>query len=287
MKISKIIFIALSALFLLSTSAVADKKITWLVSHWPPLMEWDGRTVQLTGGHRAKQLKMLQDQMPGYNHVYQEMRWNRFWNIITKGQNVCNCMSNKNRERESIAEFSIPISLTLPNHIVMQKETFKKMGSPETISLVKLLHDHNYTGGLITKRSYSSEIDEILKTHETKKKIIRSAIDEQTYIKILSGNRVDYILEYPYIIKDTIEKHFPELKNRFKLVPIEEIKPFYFSYIACPKNKWGRTVISDINKVLIDLRPSKAFRNATVSLYDGEEAKKVASLYDKYLLKQN
>ena len=71
-------------------------------------------------------------------------------------------MALKNAEREKFTEFSIPISVALPNQIVVRKKTFEQLGSPKSFSLIKLMQQKEFKGLLISQRSYSHEIDMLL-----------------------------------------------------------------------------------------------------------------------------
>jgi len=262
----------------------AKGKITWMTTHWPPLMELDQASGKIAGGQYGSQLKMIQKSMPGYDHVNQEMRWKRFWYFLEKGETFCNCMAYKNRTRETFAAFSIPISIILPNHIVMRTDTFEQLGFPESLSLMDMMQDMRFKGVLIESRSYSHDIDRILGIYEKRSNFTRTVIDEQTYIKMLGSKRMDYILEYPFVVKDTVDRHFPELKKMFAYVPITELSPFYYVYIACPKNEWGKAVIKKVNEVLKRLIPKEEFRIELMQMYGKEQHKKVNGFYNSHLL---
>ncbi|WDP92178.1 MAG: TIGR02285 family protein [Desulfobacter sp.] len=259
-------------------------KITWLIKHWPPFMVLDDTRQVITGGQRGIQLKLLQQALVDYGHINVEMPWNRFWYLVEKEEKVCNCMSLKTREREMFAAFSIPISIALPNQIIMRRETARKLGFPKSLSLVELMKNRQFTGRLIAKRSYSMEIDQLLKQYETQSNITREYIDEQTVLKMLAKKRMDYILEYPFVVTKTINREFPQLKGQLVNIPINEISPYYYAYVACPKNEWGNTVIIKINEALKQLRPTKAFRDALSQTYAGENLNTVLRYYDAYLI---
>ncbi|WDP89509.1 MAG: hypothetical protein HUN04_07150 [Desulfobacter sp.] len=255
-----------------------------MTTHWPPVMELDPSSRQITGGQVGNQLKLIMQRLGNYEHATREMRWNRFWFFVEKGEKLCNCMVYKTPEREAVAQFSIPVSLTLPNRIVMGKDTYERIGSPASLSIVDIITDKRFRGLLIKKRSYSTDIDRILAIYKGRSNITRCIIDEQTYIKMLAMKRVDYILEYPFVIRHTLDRHFPEFKGRFVLVPITEIAPFYYVYIACPKNEWGRALITDINAALNRLRPMADFRREVERLYTGDELDEVRVYYNRHLL---
>ncbi len=287
MKNTKINILILIIVCFLPLTGLAKDKIIWLTKHWPPFMELDESRENIIGGQRGIQLKLLQASLTEYEHLNREMSWSRFWFLVKTGEKICNCMSLKSQEREKIAEFSIPISVALPNHIVMRKETMARLGSPESLSLISLMQDPRFKGLLITKRSYSQDIDTLLQQQEKGSNITRTIIDEQTSLKMLAKKRMDYILEYPFVITRTTQRDLQDLKDKFVNVPIMEIAPFYYVYVACPKNEWGKTVISKINNSLKKLRSAEAFRNALKESYSGQSLKVILEFYDTRLLGGN
>ncbi len=84
-----------------------------------------------------------------------------------------------------------------------------------------------------------------------------------------------------------MNKDLPELEGMFGYVPIKEIAPFYYVYVACPKNEWGKTLVTKINESLKKLRPSDPFRREMGQMYGGEQLKTVMKFYDSQLLKIN
>ena len=283
MRITKIVILVSLLLPILSPNGFSKDNITWLTMHWPPFMELDESRKVIVGGQRGIQLQLLQNGLPEYEHINQEMPWSRFWFLVKKGNKICNCMSLKNKEREEIAIFSIPISVALPNQIVVRRETFEQLGSPKSYSLIKLMQQKELKGLLISQRSYSHDIDMLLQEYEGGSNIVRDFVDEQTYLKLLDKKRTDYILEYPYVVTRTIDSELPELKDNLIGIPISEIDQFYYIYVACPKNEWGKTVIGKINKSLKALRITEPFRNALGKSYKGENLETILKFYDTHL----
>jgi len=67
-------------------------------------------------------------------------------------------------------------------------------------------------------------------------------------------------------------------------IPIQEVDSFYYVYIVCPKTPWGRSVIKDVNKALVFLRPDEQFRSQLEKMYTREQLNTVWKLYDTHLL---
>lgn len=274
-------------LFLCPMNVLAKDKLTWLITHWPPIMELDEAKENIIGGQYGEQLKLLQADLHDYQHVNKEMKWNRFWNIVKKGEHVCNSVAYKNDARVEFTEFSIPITIILPNHIIMKNETAKMLGNPKSLSLVELMQNKQLKGGVLANRSYSSDIDTLLKKHEKGSNISRHVIDEESSIKMLYNKRMDYILEYPFAVNHMVDKYIPDYKGAFTYIPIKEIAKFSYVYVACPKNEWGKTLVGKINESLKKLRPTKEFRQKMEFMYAGENLETVWKYYDEELVNAN
>ena len=243
-------------------------------------MELDKSRKKIVGGELGLQLKMLQKSLIDYEHINKEMPWNRFFSLLKKGDPVCHAMAAKNTEREAFGQFSIPISVSFPNQIIMRKETIAQLGFPESLSLVQLMQNQQLKGLLIKGRSYSHEIDKLLEKHEKKSNIIRVVIDEHTNLKMLAKKRMDYVLEFPFVVTNITNTLLPELKDKFGTIPITGISLYEYTYVVCPKNKWGKMVISKINDSLKELQPTQAFRNTLKESYSGENLRKIQKIYD-------
>ncbi len=270
--------------FFLPVNGAAKEKITWLIAHWPPYMELDKSRQTIVGGESGLQLKMLQNSLKDYEHMNREMPWNRFYFLVKKGETVCNSMAAKNTKREAFAQFSVPISISLPNQIVMRKETIAQLGFPKSLSLVELMQDPRFKGLLIKGRSYSREIDTLLEAYEKESNITRDIIDEQTSLKMLAKSRMDYILEFPFVITNIIKTYLPDLEGEFGAVPITGISPYEYIYVVCPKNEWGKELIKKINLSLKELHKTVPFRNTLEASYSGENLKFILGLYDSLLV---
>ncbi|MCP4161739.1 MAG: TIGR02285 family protein [Deltaproteobacteria bacterium] len=287
-KFNPLIFFLVFFLIAFNISEGSSKeKISWLINHWPPIMELDKSHNEITGGQYGEQLLLLQSVLPEYEHLNIDMNWKRFWKGLKKELSICSCMVYKNSEREKIAEFSTPMTVVLPNQIIMRKETIKNLGNPKSLSLIDLIRNKELKGVLIENRSYSKDIDKILQTYEKDSNITRSVISEKSSIKMLTHKRMDFIIEYPFVINHAIKQYLPEYKRVLGSVPIKETSLFFYVYVACPKTEWGKKKIIRINEVLKKIRPDKNFRSKLELMYDKGQMKLISKFYDDYLLNEH
>lgn len=260
----------------------ANETITWFVIHRPPGMILDPSGKIIIGGATGKQLLMLQAELTNYTHENVQMNWGRFWNDVKQGKNICNSISFKTPERETIAEFSIPAAIILPLHIAMRKDTYETLGKPESISLIELMNSKTLNGGLIDKRSYTEQIDALLMNNKKTSGISRYVVDIQRLVLMLMHKRFDYTLEYPPAIDSVLASLKPgENVSEIVTVPATEIGPFYYVYIACTGNDWGKQVVRDLNAALKKVRLSSNYRDTMKEAYSGAQLDRVMRIYDK------
>ncbi len=250
----------------LSAAETAVKEqLTWAVVHWPPIMILTGKDKGL--GRFDIYLKLFQKHMPMYEHSSREMNWKRMWSGIKKGHKICNILAFKTTERAKTTEFSIPSSITLPNRIILRKSSLEALGSPESISIVELMNNPALSGVLQSARSYSTILDRLLEKHEQGSNISRSLVDAEHLIKMLLRGRFDYMIEYPYIANYLAKKQ-PQLQVELISVRIEEMEAFSISYLACPKNAWGKKVIADYNRTVNKLKHGREYRSIMETWHD-------------------
>ena len=255
MKIKTAILLSLA---LLSCSGVAAQNtIYWGVHDLPPL--------QITTGKYAHQgiydgvLDFLQSKMPEYKHKKREANAKRFWKWLKSKDQFCYVASIPTPYRKKLAYFSIANGFHVANSIIMTKSTAHSMGLGDKVSLKTLMLNQQLEGGVVAARAYGRQIDKMLQElkHPKFQSYVSANLGQSVYQMLLS-NRMDYIIEYPFVIE-----YFDQLlktPEQSTSLMIKEINPFTMGHSACPQNEWGRKVISKINKILIEHRGTPAYR---------------------------
>lgn len=257
-------------LSLASPALRASNAITWQTIHFPPLMILRGP--DKGSGQLDHFLPYLQKQLPQYQHRNSEVNWARIFKSIEHGKNMCSNMVFKTTEREDIAEFSVPVAVALPIRIIMSKENKALIGNPTSYSLSKLIIDNRFKGALVNDRSYTPAIDKLLKRNQGSTNIERKAITSESLLTMLQLNRISYMIEYPATVS-YLTRNNKDFKNQFSSIAIDEISPFTLTYLACPKNAWGKKVVDDINKIIIEKHSSDEYIQLISRYYNSDEVK--------------
>jgi uncharacterized protein (TIGR02285 family) len=58
----------------------------------------------------------------------------------------------------------------------------------------------------------------------------------------------------------------------------------WLSYVACSKTTWGKMVIQDVNKVLLEQRPKEQYRAAYERWLDEGSISRYRAAYENYFL---
>ena len=251
-------------LTLIAVRVTAKETITWMVVDWPPLMILEGD--DKGKGLADVFLTLYQQNLPQYKHHNMMMNFARYWHGAKNGEPICNLLTLKNQGREDYMHFSIPAAMTLPNSIIMKQENIAKLGNPKSYSLAKLMVDKQFIGILESGRSYSQQIDVLLNEHQASSNLIRGVNSARQLIQMLELGRIEYIIEYPYIA-DYLRSQYTKQTQQFGSIGIDEIPPYYLTYVACPKTDWGKNVIDSVNQMLLKIRPTPEYHAANERWY--------------------
>ena len=276
----KILFIV-AFICLSFQSAIAKENVQWMVLNWPPWMILDG--ADTCEGPFNKIQSSIIENLPEYDHHQQVMNWARFWREVEEGHNICYVFGLKTGKREDLVYYSDPHLMVLPNAIIMTEENAEKLGNPKSYSLVQLLQDKRFIGTVEQSRSFTQEVDTLLKEHEPGSNLSRSTGQSKSFIKMVAAGRIDYTLEFPNV---TIyqEKTFTDNLKPLVCIPISEVAPFSYVYLNCTKNEWGRHIVDKWNVVLRRLKPTKEYRHISeIGLTGENELNIIRRNYDAFI----
>ncbi|MCP3926817.1 MAG: TIGR02285 family protein [Desulfobacterales bacterium] len=261
---------------------VADE-ITWMITDWKPCAYFENGKYK---GYDIEMIKLIQAELPEYNHKFLEANSARIMKTLKDEEYVCSFGYMKNAEREKFANFSIPSAYFFPNVIFMRKETHNELGTPNNLSLSKLLSYKKLKFGIKGKRSYGKSIDKILTKYKGSERIFIGYQGNETksMIKMLAAKRFDILIEYPDV-GEVIAKE-AGVEKKLVSVLIKEKKNLSWSYIAFPKTEWGRKMVVRINTILLKIRGTKKYRQTYEKVLNNGLIPTYRKAYSKFFLKQ-
>lgn len=271
-----------------STHAENPRQLVWYHAFFPPVTITEGPD-QGKGFYDLITQHLIRE-LPQYDHTLHVANYQRILQEIKDGSKVCCASLYKTPEREKFTAFSVPVVLVLPNGVTIRKEQhnlFKPyIDKDGKIELSRLLQDEKLLLGIAKGRKYSGGIDEILNEHVGKSNVVeRSGKDVfKGLLGMLKARRVDYLLGYPVEAQYLADK--AGYRDDILFFPVAETKQiFTLGHVGCPNTDWGKSVIEDVNEVLLENRDTETFYQYYESWLDhktAQEYRKIATEFFKW-----
>ncbi len=257
--------------------------IIWGHNCIPPLYSCEGDKVT---GIAADIENIIFENLKDYNHQRLSSNVERLMDNM-KIQDIlfCNVAIAKNPEREKFACYSIPAAIVLPIHIFIRKEDYSIFGGRGTVSLENILRNHKLKFGYPSARSFGAEIDSIINAHSKQDNVYNSYSSEvaEQPLNLLIDKRIDYTIGGYFAMKMAAQKQGVE--DKIFSIKIHEKQDYLVLYVVCPKNDWGKAMVSKINNILRKEIPTKRYFDIFKPLYDNTTQDEFKKQYEKLLIK--
>ncbi len=86
---------------------------------------------------------------------------------------------------------------------------------------------------------------------------------------MINLNRVDLTVLYPFELEYFL-KHNVDVSEQFSIYKIKGVNPYNIGSIACPKNKWGKDIITKVNTILEQIKHTEAYKTAITTWWEYE-----------------
>ena len=273
-------------LFPWASRVMARDSVIWLEAEMPPYFIQSGPLQEQGYGDIISDI--LQERLTDYDHEEMVTNVTRHFYKFKQGEKVCSVGLYRTPEREEFIHFSIPSFLTLPAVIIINKDQWQKFGNRDSIRLEEILNNKELTIGLAKDRSYGQAVDQILGRHTGSKDIVEIAGQELSLnlFKMLMLNRVNGLIGLPEEALFHAEQM--GIRDRILTLTIEENQQGYDAWISsvgCSNNEWGRTIIAEINRILLTERPTSRYRTAYERWLDSNSIGAYRKVYDAIFLK--
>jgi len=278
---------ALVLLTLCSPSQLSAKDaVAWMEAVFPPFFIQNGPNQEQGYGDAVTDI--LQERLTDYDHDEITTNITRHFYKFKQGEKVCSVGLYKTPEREEFMYFSIPSFITLPPVIIIKKANLHKFDNQATVSLHNILHSKGLMIGLAKDRSYGNTLDNILAQHKGKDNLVEIAGQELSLnlFKMLMLDRLDGLIGLPEEALYQAEQM--GIRDQFITLALTENMHNYdgwMSAVGCSKNAWGQKVIADINKVLLEQRPTARYRAAYERWLDANSIEQYRRAYQEVFLK--
>lgn len=256
-------------------------RLDWAATDFPPFMILEGPAKGQ--GVWDELSRIVQADLPEFEHVDVEMPNSRFMEELRDGKNLCKIYFFKTPEREKHLHYSLPAVVFLTNQVVMRRETYEAMRKPDRIDLNELLPDQRFRGGFIINRSYAPDMDPAIAANRDAPHLTFMVADNTAYFKMMAEGRLDYILDFPVAVAYW-SKVIGFDPDRFVSVPIVSGTACTITYVVCTENAWGAQLIDRINAILRREIPTKQYQDMVTRWYDPQARAQLETYYRESLL---
>lgn len=256
-----------SAFSALCAHAQSEKSlITWLYIDWEPAWISEGR---LEGtGYGQVPVQMLRARLTAYEHEDQRVNNVRTYAVL-QNTNACFPISSyQGRDlRPGQADglvFSAPTFLFFYHGVIAHREASERVRAYATegyIDLERLIADRSLIGAYQPGRPYSGYLNQLFADNPDAPNLFRWAgrtrLTEGMF-RMLDAKRFDYFIDYSLALKYHTE--LTGHRARHDYFPITGHRGLFgLGAIACHGSAFGRQVMADINRVLMELRKDPAY----------------------------
>ncbi len=282
--------------FLLTTTATAQapkkistggaNSITWLEAVAPPFFIHEGTFKRQ--GYEDLITDIMVNNLPQYAHTRVQANLSRHYQQWKQGEQACALAMYKTPERDEFAYFSIPSVYTLPTVLIISKDKYEAFGSTKTVSLASILQSNKFVIGRSSNRSFGVEFDSTLNTYGNEKNIFTYEAPElsMSLFKMLIAGRIDALPGLPEEAMYLAEQK--GIRDQIMTLTVNENQVNHdasITYVACSKTEWGKNAIEDINKVLLEQRPTEKYRKAYERWLDPSSIEGFRKQYKEVFLK--
>ena len=281
-----ILICLLITVFLCPGMSHARDTIIWMEADMPPFFILNG---PLKGqGYEDLVSRIITRNLPEYEHRSVVANVGRFVYNLKHGLTVCTVGFYKIPEREKIAWFSLPSFFTLPAVLIVRRDRLDRFPDPQTVSLDQVLAEGRLRIGIERDRSYGPAVDTVLARYRGRKNLVALSHQRQfsDLFRMMLAGRIDAVLGLPE--EGMYHAELAGARDRVATLTISENQQGYkgwLSYVACSKTDWGRKVIERVNQVLLDQRPTAAYRGAYERWLDKNSRAVYRKLYQEVFLK--
>jgi len=264
----------------------AKNTIFWQTYHRPPgiIMIGDDKGT----GFVEKALDLIIEKLPDYKHEKPMTTLARALSDMKAGQSVCHPALFRTKQREKFMHFSQSAMINPTNRIVAHPGKVEVLAKKDgSVNLIELLQLPDLTFALVKGRSYTQVIDDVLADYLDQTHLFKMTnTDLSSLFQMIAMGRIDVSIAYPFEVNYYLNDN-PKERKGIKTYAISGVDKFAFGAVACPKTKWGKKVINQVNMALDELKPTEAYHKAVTTWWEDEaDSEAFRQLYVNEFLNQ-
>lgn len=249
--------IALAALLLSALAAQAGEareRLLWLIRDLPPFTIFEGPAKGQ--GVVDQMLPLLMAQMPEYDHSIVRVNRARGIQMLQESNFTCDPSLLWTAERAKYVYFSKPLLAALSSGLVVRRQDQALLApylEQHQVDLAQLLAGTQLKLGIVAERSYSTQVDEILRQLPDSA-LSRHYGNEATasLLQMQQLGRLQLVLGYWPEIRYLIQQQGGSLDG-YAFYPIKGVDHYQFLRVGCSDTPLGRKAIAHIDRLLPEL----------------------------------
>ncbi|AMK32572.1 TIGR02285 family protein [Pseudomonas mosselii] len=235
--------------------AEARERLLWLVRDLPPFTIFEGPAKGQ--GVIDQLLPMLIARMPEYDHRIVRVNRARGLQMLQEPSFTCDPTLLWTPERARYVHFSQPSLGVLSSGLIVRKQDQALLApylEGQQVDLQRLLAETHLKLGIVAERSYSAQVDEVLRN-------LPDAAFSRHYgndataslLQMQQLGRLQLVLGYWPEMRYLIQQQNGSLDD-YSFHPILAVNRYQFLHVGCSDTPLGREAIAHIDQLLPTLR---------------------------------
>ena len=238
------------------TPVQARERLLWLVRDLPPFTIFEG--AEKGQGVVDQMLPLLIEQMPEYDHAIVRVNRARGIQMLQdRSSFTCDPTLLWTAERAKFVHFSVPTLGVMSGGLVVRKQGEALLApflEGQQVDLKALLDSTQLKLGIVAERSYSTQIDDILRQ-------LPDSVFSRHYgndataslLQMQQLGRLQLVLGYWPEVRYLIQQQGGSLDD-YRFHPIRGVNRYQFLHVGCSDSPLGREAIAHIDQLLPALR---------------------------------
>ncbi|MGF6392627.1 TIGR02285 family protein [Pseudomonas plecoglossicida] len=234
----------------------AKERLLWLVRDLPPFTIFEGD--EKGQGVVDQMLPLLIEQMPEYDHAIVRVNRARGIQMLQdRSSFTCDPTLLWTQERAKFVHFSVPTLGVMSGGLVVRKQGEALLApylDGQQVDLKALLTSTQLKLGIVAERSYSTQIDDILRQ-------LPDSVFSRHYgndataslLEMQQLGRLQLVLGYWPEMRYLIRQQGGSLDD-YRFHPIQGVNRYQFLHVGCSDSPLGREAIAHIDQLLPALR---------------------------------
>jgi len=266
----------------------AQDTIQWLTIDFPPLFVVQGAFKGQ--GMADRSTALMQGLLPGNRHHNIKSNTKRALKALEKG-GTCFNGAFKSAQRDAVGQFGV-LNLVIPaHHLVMRKSIYDQhFSGQQKVALEQMLKDDKFRFGYAAGRSYGQPLSNIIDKYKSNKQLVNyeGGNISGNLLGMLMKDRVDYIVEYPWVISYEMEMSNQDQKQNIAHVQIEELDDRQFlaaGFYCSQKDGFGERIMQHLVPALQKEMSTPRYRGFVERWLDEGSIPAYRQAYNDLLLK--